>query len=230
MINIKENILKKALLESTLKEIRAIESIDYPEIKTEKEYDEKILKSIRINKQFKAQRHYPKRIAIIVAAIIVCFTILISISAVRIKVIDFFVEVYETFASFFIDKDENIDIEPPSKIETQYEPTYMNENNFKLINQIKNESKVISIWKKDNITIYLTQYIIDENNIKLDIEDTDYYIEYIDNQKIYYIFKNNTYDIRWLTNEYSFNLICSGSLGWQEIENIIKSLYPVETN
>lgn len=42
--------------------------------------------------------------------------------------------------------------------------------------------------------------------------------------------KNNNYDIKWLTNEYSFDLICPDSLDWQEIENIIKSLHSVEAD
>lgn len=228
MTDIKSNILERALLESTLKEIRTIEAVDYPKIKTEKEYDEKILQSIKANKQFKFQKYYRKRIAIIIASVIVCFMILMSISAVRTKVIDFFIEVYDTFASFFIDKDDDID--SPLKIEIQYEPTYMNENGFQLANQVKNEYQVVSVWKKEGMTVYLTQYIIDGNVIKMDTENAEYHIDYIDDQKVYYVLKNNTYNIRWLTNEYSFNLICPESLGWEEIQKIIKSLTPVEQN
>ena len=38
----KLDILKKALLDSTLKEIKAIEETNYPIIETDKEYDRKI--------------------------------------------------------------------------------------------------------------------------------------------------------------------------------------------
>lgn len=225
MINDKTGIVENALLEASLKRIRLIEAMDYPDIQTDENYDNKIYDLIY--GKAKERKRYPKRIALIlVAALTACFLIVFSVSAqIRTAVVDFFVEVYETFASFFIDKEDVT--ENPTTIETKYEASYFEENSYQMTKLVKSDLNILSIWFKNNSTIYFSQYIAENSDITLDIEDTPYEVRYIGEQKVYYKIKNSTHTVKWLAYGYSFNLRCDESLGWEEIEKIVLSLEPV---
>ncbi len=168
-----------------------------------------------------------KRITIsLIAAVIICFSIMLSVSAkIRTAVVNFFVEIYDSFAVFFID-DEECE-EPSSVIDTVYEPTYFSENGYEQVSMVKNDFKIFTIWSNADITVDLSQYAIDENYIILDTEDMYYETAHIGDRAIYYTIKNDTYFVKWLEYGYSFNIRCDASLGWEEIEKIISSLQPI---
>lgn len=225
MINDSTGIVKNALLEASLRRIRLIEDMDYPDIDTDESYDNKIYDLIY--GRTKEKKRSPKRITLIlVATLTICFLIMFTVSAqVRTAVVDFFVEVYETFASFFIEDNDNND--NLNTIKTKYEPKYFGNSNYKKITQNNKELAIFSIWEKDNFKINFSQYVIETNGIFLDTENVSYEVRYIGEQKIYYTIKNEVYFIKWLEYGYSFNLNCDTSLGWEEIEKIITSLEPV---
>ncbi|MBQ4510978.1 MAG: DUF4367 domain-containing protein [Clostridia bacterium] len=225
MINDSAGIVENALLEASLRRIRLIESMDYPDIVTDEEYDNRILDVIY--GRTKEKKRLPKRIALIlVAALTICFLIVFTVSAqVRTAVVDFFVEIYETFASFFI---ENNNVDEKSKsIEIKYEPSYFQNNSYTKINETISSLRAFSVWSNHDFTIEFSQYVSKNSDITLDAEKTSYEITYIGNQKVYFTIKNNIYFIKWLTYGYSFNLSCDTSLDWEEIEKIITSLEPV---
>lgn len=225
MINDSTGIVENALLEASLKRIRLIEAMDYPDIGTDESYDNKIYDLIY--GRTKEKKRLPKRITLIlVATLTICFLIMFTVSAqVRSAVVDFFVEVYETFASFFIEYDYAI--ENPKTIETKYQPTYFKKSGYQKSKQTNTNLKIIECWTKNDTVIDFSQYIISNSDITLDVEDTYYEIRYIGEQKIYYTIKNNIYFAKWLEYGYSFNIRCDESLGWEEIEKIITSLEPV---
>lgn len=226
MSTISREMLKRCLFESTLDEIRKIESIDYSFVKASEQLTNKIKNNFEVAKQNK-KKYYPKKIALIlVATLTICFLIMFTVSAqIRTAVIDFFVEVYETFATLFI---QNDDInENPTTIEKEYESTYFKENGFTQKEKTSSSIKIFSTWSKDASNIYFYQYIINGNDITSDIEYTSYEVTFVDNQKVYYTVKNDTYIVIWLAYGYSFNLRCSESLGWEEIQKIITSLEPI---
>ena len=59
MINDSTGIVKNALLEASLRRIRLIEAMDYPDITTDESYDNKIF-DLRINPQYHNQIKYLK--------------------------------------------------------------------------------------------------------------------------------------------------------------------------
>lgn len=226
MSTISKKMLKRCLFESTLDEIRKIEEIDYSFVKASDQLKNRIKNDFETAKQ-NEKKYYPRKIALIlVATLTICFLIMFTVSAqIRTVVIDFFIEVYETFASFFI---ENEDInENPKTIETRYHPSYFHENDYTQINEINSPLRFLSIYSKNGITLEFTQYVIETNSVYLDTEDTSYEIKYIGEQKVYYKIKNNTHTVKWLAHGYSFNLNCNDSLNWEEIAKIITSLEPV---
>lgn len=225
MSTINKEMLKRCLFESTLDEIRKIEAIDYSFVKASEQLKNKIKNNIETAKQNK-KKYYPKKIALIlVAALTICFLIMFTVSAqIRTAVIDFFVEVYENFAMLFI---QNDDInENPTTIEKEYKSTYFKENGFTQIENITASTKAVTTWSNDGFNIYFSQYIINENDIRSDIEETSYEVTQIGDQKIYYTIKNNTCTVKWLAYGYSFTINCNESLGWTEIEKIVLSLEP----
>lgn len=226
MSTISREMLKRCLFESTLDEIRKIEAIDYSFVKASEQLKNKIKNDFETAKQNK-KKYYPKKIALIlVAALTICFLIMFTVSAqIRTAVIDFFVEVYESFASFFIQNEDGI--KNPTTIETEYNARYLTESGFTQAKKANTSIKIFSTWSKNNSNIYFYQYIIDENDIRSDIEETTYEITYVGEQKVYYTVKNDTYIVIWLAYGYSFNLRCSESLGWEEIQKIITSLEPI---
>ena len=226
MSTISREILKRCLFESTLDEIRKIEDLDYSFVTASEQLKNKIKNDFETAKQNK-KKYYPKKIALIlVATLTICFLIMFSVSAqIRTAVVDFFIEVYETFASFFIENDEKID--NPKTIETRYQPSYFHENDYTQINEFASLVKNISIWSKNSTTLEFTQYVIETNSVFLDTEDTSYEVKYIGEQKVYYKAKNKTHTVKWLAYGYSFNMNCNDSLSWEEIEKIITSLKPV---
>lgn len=216
----KYDILKKALLDSTLKEIKAIEEADYPVIETDIEYDRKIYSEIRKNKAKINRRNI--RISIL-AAILVTLTMIMSISAIRIRVVDFVVAVYEKFICLSIDEEA---YNYPKTIETVYKPSYV--PNDHLEHNIVNKTTYIKTEYKNLFnTIMIYQYIISAKDIYFDNEYSDYTPVYIDDQKVYFTTKEGKYTVKWLANDYSFVLSCPEELGWDEIERIILSIEEV---
>lgn len=226
MSTISREMLKRCLFESTLDEIRKIESVDYSSVKASEQLKNKIKNDFEASKQNK-KKFYPKKIALIlVAALTICFLIMFTVSAqLRTAVIDFFVEVYETFTTIFIQEDKKI--EYSSTIETQYNSKYFVENEYKEVEKSNTTLHVITVWSKDDITVKFSQYIIDENDITSDIEDTSYSVIYVNDIQVYHKVKNNIHSIKWIDNGYSFYINCDESLSWEEIEKIITSLEPV---
>ena len=219
-------IFKKSLLECTLQEIREIEAMDYSAIKADDAFKSRILSVIDDAKRENDKTRSRRVTLSLIAAIIICFSIILSVSArVRTAIASFFVEIYDSFAVFFIDgKDNSEDLIP---IETVYEPAYFKEEGYEQISQNKTDFKIFTVWEKDEFTINFSQYITDSNYITSDAEELDYEITYIGERKVYYSTKNDMYSIKWLEHDYSFHLRCKASLEWTEIEKIISSLEPI---
>ena len=219
---IKTDILKKALLESTLKEIQVIEALDYPKVKTDDEYENKIYSVI--NKSQVKRRHYSKRIAIILAAILVCLSMMMSISAIRIKVIDFVVSIYEKYIALSIDEPSS---NYPKTIEKVFKPTYIPDEYME--NSFSQEQLTVKLsWNSSRLKIRFYQNVIlNDTDVYLDNENSKSSSLKVGNITIYYILKNGEYSIKWINEGYLFLISCPESLEWEEIEKIIMSVEKV---
>lgn len=219
-----KSVIGQCLFNSTLREIREIEDIDYSFIEASPSFKERIKSSIEATPR-KRKLHPKKLIVALVAVISMCFLIMFAVSAqVRTKVVDFFVEIYESFTMLFV-KEASTD-DNPATIESIYEPSYMRENNYEKSKENVNMLYMSATWKKEGSTIEFSQSIIYENSIKFDTEAASFKTEIIGEQEVLYNVKNGTYNIKWLAYGYSFSLICSEELEWDEIEKIILSLEP----
>ena len=240
MRSISNVLLKECLLESTLTEIRAIEAMDYSEIKANDNFRKRIQHTIDTNERIKNKKCTPKKIVLIfIAAILVSFSIMLTVSAnLRQAIADFFVSVYETFTEFFIVEENMLDTNTqntettekphPTIIETEYKPTYIDENGYIQIDRIDNANRVFTVWTNETVIIDMTQNTIDNTEMTLDTEDASHQVKYIGSQKVYFVLKNNIYFVQWIAHGYSFSLSCDEILGWNEVEKIIVSIEPVD--
>ncbi|MBQ7352395.1 MAG: hypothetical protein IJW54_00140 [Clostridia bacterium] len=217
-------ILKQCLFDSTLKEIQEIEALDYSFVVSDESFKERIKESINTNSP--ASKSRPKRVLVaLVAAVIICFSIMFSVSGqIRNAIINFFVEVYDTFYSLLIQNEESV--YTPSTIETIYKPSYLSSNGYIEIYTTSTELNQFTIWSKDNVIVDLSQHTIDENDITLDSENVSYQTAYVGSYTVYYSLKNNIYYLKWISHGYSFSLSCDDTLSWNEMEQIILSLEP----
>lgn len=235
MSTVSNAMLKKCLLKSVLAEIKELEAMDYSNIKASKDLEEKIKGTIN-GEGVAKKKHFSKKVAIaLAAAIILGLSTMLAVSAgILSTVADFFVKAYETYTRLIVVEKGETDIETsgseqtqaPATIETEYVPSYIKSNGYLLLDKIKNDNAIFTVWSNDSYIIDLTQNVISDNDIVLDTENTLLQVAWIGEQKVYYIVKNNTYTIKWLAYGYSFNMSCDEALGWEEVEKIILSIEP----
>lgn len=234
------NLLKECLLDSIMAEIHQIEELNYSHITASENFNKKI-KNIITAKSKKSLS--PKKVVVIlVAAILASLSIMFSVSAqLRQRAVDFFVEIYDTFAELvIIDKNdevtntENTDSsktdssEPqqssyPTSIETVYLPSYINSNNFFELDMVVNTFMTMGVWSNGEAIIDLTQSVVDSTT-SLDIENANHEVDYIGDKKVYFTLKNGIYTVSWLEYGYLFVMTCDEHLGWDEVEKIVSSL------
>lgn len=242
--------VKNCLLESILWEIKEIEENDSSAINASDAFKKKIKGAIA-NDAKSSKMLSAKRITImLIAAIIVSFSVMLAVSAeIRQAVVDFFVDVHDTFTEFFITKENELDSNVPSKgseakddvldkappstsfpmtIETEYRPTYINEKNFTQLEQVVSPMSVFTVWSNGIEIVDLSQHTIVNNDTVIDAENAEQQVKYIDGLKVYFMLKNDIYFVHWVQYGYSFGLSADESLGWEEVEKIILSISPVD--
>ena len=239
MSSISKSTIKSCLLESTMQEIKTIESMEYSAITATKAYRARINSTISNNTKAKRKNTPKKMFLIFVAAILISLAVMFTVSAdIRQAVADFFVNVYETFTEFFV-ANENETINDtqnstpsskpnPATIEIEYKPSYIDENGYSEIDKVIQATQIFTVWTNGVEMVDLLQHTADNTGITLDTENTSYETKDVGGQTVYYLLKNNVYFVQWLEYGYSFSLSCDESLGWDEVEKIILSIEPVD--
>lgn len=226
MTNYEINVLKKALLEVEQKELRYFKNIPNENVELSAEFENNIHKLARKRKTFvwQATKTIPRRIAIVFIAAIITLCMMMSISAIRIPIINFFVDIYEEFISIFIDEEE--DVKVPDTIQEVYIPSYTIKD-YSLISSSTDSKFVETIWLDENNgnIMILTQDIFkSEYQIYLDNQNVDYQPANFKNLNAHFASKNDQYFFIWTKGYYKFELICSTQLEFSEIENLINSM------
>ena len=219
------NILKLALLQVERRELNHFKSLPDEEINFSDEFEQKIQEINKKRKSlvFRATKTMPRRVAVAFIAAIITFCLLMTISAIRNPVVNFFIEIHEAFTSLIIQKDEDDFF--PERIETKHVPAYFADNGYDIIHSTETEYNTFTIWSNGAIIADLSQMTIKSNDVSLDTENADTYGEhYIGEAQVFYTLKNNTYCVKWVAYGYLFTLTCDEAMGWAEIEKIITSM------
>ena len=220
MTNSQIEVLKIALLNVEREELKLLDSL--PDENYEFSDEHKTRMKRIVDKYDRSNKTMPKKLSIILVAAILAITLIMSISAIRIPVINFFVEIYESFISIFVDSDGANDA---TKTQEIYTPKYIPEH-YQQSQNFSDDYNIQTTWKNtaDNSEIIINQCKLSTSQSYIDFENSDY-IEYvISEQKFYYVVKNGNITFLWHCEQYLFTLSCPETLGLEEIEKIICSM------
>ncbi len=162
-----------------------------------------------------------KVIAILIAAIFITLTGVMSVGAIRQPIVNFVVEKYEDFIDFIFQGDIS------NKIEYVYSinPTPPNfEETNKFINENTVHSEYVNTITGDEII--LEQRITDGTQGGWDTQNGETYTITLDDMLIY-IYKYKTehiYLARWIKETYSFTLTYYGDITEKQLTELIKSI------
>lgn len=225
MTNYEVNILKKALLKIEQNELNYFKNLPDKNAQFSEGFENNIHKLAKKRKSFfwQATKTVPRKIAVVFVAAIITLCLIMSISAIRIPVINFFINVYEDFISIFVDEEESYI--KPQQIETIALPSYIVDG-YSLEDSQNYGQDAESIWFNTNgDVIILTQHIL-ENEFQsfIDNKNLDFQTEDANGLTLYFVAKNQYYQIFWAKNGYLFSLNCAESISFNNIKEMISSI------
>ncbi len=215
------DILKNALFIAGCEEVRAYKALPDEKIVFSESFEKNIQKLAKKRKSLAWQttKTIPRRIAVVFIAAIITFCLMMSISAIRTPIVNFFVNFYESFIDLFLGVEEPA----TANIEDFYSPSYIPDGYSEFTNT-QSKIRIVTVWKSENGRIILTQDILNKSYKFIDNEDANYSKLQVDEKSIYYILKNGQYSLVWIDNNYLFEIDCSEEIGLNEIEKIIRSM------
>lgn len=159
-----------------------------------------------------------RRVATVVLAFLLASSCLMSVEAIRVPVVHFFVEVYETFSRISFEGDEGAGAGPET-IEELYLPSEIPEG-FVLEEELREDSFSIFRYVKGDEWIDWSQYCmgfahhVDTEGIKS---------EKVESEGIHYFYYSNKgiQDFIWEENGYVFS--CAGTLSRETLFMILQS-------
>lgn len=225
MTNYEISILKKALLKVEQKEVHRFKNLRNENVEISEEFENNIHKLAKKRKTFiwQATKTVPRKIAVVFIAAIITFCMLMSISAIRIPVINFFVNMYEEFIHISVDKEENAFVH--DSIESVALPEYMIDG-YSLDDSQNYGKDAETYWINSyGDIIILYQGILDsEFQVTIDNKNIDYQKEEVNGLIIYFTVENQYYQILWAKNGYIFSLSCAESIPFNDIKQMIISI------
>ena len=208
-----------------LEEVKAYKNLPDEEFEFSNEFEQKIKEINKKRKSllYRATKTVPRRVALVFAAVIMTFCLMMTISAIRIPVINFFINVYEEFIGIFFDEEEE-DFNIPTTIEQVHLPTYM-VNGYIQTDSQKFRDIAETYWENNTNLIILYQEIMEEEfKMNFDNNHTGYEKISVNNKIVYYILDKGEYMLLWNDGSYVYTLILPENIPLIEIEKIIGSI------
>ena len=225
MTNYEVSILKKALLKIERNELNYFNNLPDESVQLSEKFENDIHKLAKKRKTFlwQATKTVPRKIAAVFIAAIITVCMLMSISAIRIPVINFFVNMYEEFIHISVDKEENAFVH--DSIETVVLPEYMIDG-YSLEDSQNYGKDAETYWINSyGDIIILYQGILDsEFQVTVDNKNIDYQKEEVNGLIIYFTVENQYYQILWAKNGYIFSLNCAEAIPFDDIKQMITSI------
>lgn len=159
-----------------------------------------------------------KRVAVASMAFIIIFTMTFSVKAIREPIVDFFIEVYETFTRYLFAGDTT------DTITYEYKITNLPEG-FTQTTTVKDDNLIMTVYENSNgDSIELSQSTTQDAQFTLDTEigDVDTKIIAGNHVDIYTI--DNLTQAMWVEDEYFFILTYVGESDLNTMQLIIESI------
>lgn len=208
------------LMELEFSHVSEIRNVDYIFSNKYKRNKDKLIKNLG-HSYWKFINTAAKKVAVIVVALIIAFSSLMTVDAFRKKIVDFAYEVYKTFTTIYSYKDSSVYLEKNYSLKVI--PTGYN---FSIFNDYK-KLKTIMWHNEYNEMIILTQ----ANPLKSHHFNTEYgeLNETIINDTPCLICKTNTdYFCYWEFDGYRFELIYPTDLGKEFMSEVVGNLVEID--
>lgn len=220
MTKTQKKILKEAFLQVEREELATIKRL-IPDkvIEPSNSFKAKINEIINGTKNEHVRRA-PKRLAIVLLSLIVAFTLAMSVSAIRQRVVDFIISIYENGISVVFERrnaGENHDLEEV------YSPTYLPEG----YTIVENKNLGTKIERKWNNGVGEISYL--QSNLSGDLNIDNENVEEIEldcqGLEVYCSLKYGKYKAYWSDDKYLYIMgFSSNDISIEEIEKIIMSV------
>ena len=161
-----------------------------------------------------------KKILYALIAALIAISLAMSVSAIREPIINFFVEINDSFISIFVDAPAPASI----AIEEKYELGYLPEG-FELVGETMWSPSYDRIYSDGNRKIIFKQKMYSHETFNdFVLDNTNSQIEYIqvNDIQVVYLYKNDRISIIWKNNKYTFQLILNFNLPKEECIKIIE--------
>ena len=201
----------------------------YPPAQIEIKYSQKYTKKINklIGKKYERPVFFytvAKRVAVIFFAIIISFSVSMTVSAIREPIVEFFTNIYEKFIEIFYYEDDIS--EAPTEIKTVYTLGHI-PNGYKLESIVFDDIRAITTLSNGESQIVFSQYLLN-GKTALDNETSNFEYVYLNDLKIAVTEKNGIKTLYWNTDEYAFKLIFNIEFSNQEYIAMINSIIKYE--
>lgn len=204
---------EKALLD--LPNNEELEKITFTE-----KFEKKMQKLIKSQKKpyYNMTNSVGKRFACVIAAVIILFTMMMSVSAIREPFIKFIVETFDKYSAIYFAEKPTQATKPFERIIPEYIPDgfeITTDSNYDIYSFIEYKNETGNIFT-------LQQRYCDENHMLIDTENAQPQKILINNEEAIYYEKSDTKYLVFAKEEYCFILI--GNLEKEEIIKIAESI------
>lgn len=214
-------ILKSALFDFALSEANCFEALDVKEPSYSDAFKSKIKE---LSQQKSKSSPISKRVTFILIAAVITVFLVVSASAVALKLGDYIVDIYEKYIEI---KFNNNDNSTKSTIKEFYTPTYIPDK-YLHINQSSDDTNHSYSWSNGTHTILFEQETHNRGGFAIDNENLEYENFSLDGKIVYYYTKYNTFVYMWSFDEYVFTIIAPADIPLEEIKMMISSMTVIE--
>lgn len=177
----------------------------------------------------KRSKRHPSCYICKIACILVIFAVFLGsvcyVDAIRIPVIDFFVDVYEKFSSIDIHCDKGIDT--TSSINSKFLPKNI-PSDYSQVSSSNHDSYHVTSYKNDlGSSIIFYQYPIFGSEFILNTEDIEYHDFSFGSINGEYYIKSGYLSLYWISDNYAFLLSVPESYSLNDAISIAESVEPV---
>lgn len=160
---------------------------------------DKLIKKEKRNPFVKKVILYSKKVAIVFLVVCIgCFTVTMSVDALRDKFFKKIIEIYEDFTSIHLSKNDDTINNSCTFSEPQYIP-----DGFKIKERINKNNGLCIVYQNSNTDKIRFQFnLVDENSIIIDTEDSNLEEITINGNTFQYIAKENFQQLVWYNNNF----------------------------
>lgn len=190
------------------------------------DYAKKEIKEKKRNKRLSSIKKFSKRVAIFIIVLISAMSaVVFTVEAVRVRVLNFFIEINEKYTEVRVDEVNGNYITPELEWESYYVPEHIPDGYFYEGSVDGGSIKILKYNDGENQIVFTQAR--NSTDIQLDTEDAEVRTVLIDGNEGQIITKGDRVMFFWYNDEKSFTI--KGQVSEDEVIRIIESLKKADT-